>query len=114
LIFVLLLIAGYFQSLQFTATQVMTYADVDQGQMSTASSIASMTQQLSRGFGIAMVAVVLHISMAWHGTATLTRPDFIVAFLFDAVIALSALGFCWNLPHDAASEVSGHKPKAAA
>jgi EmrB/QacA subfamily drug resistance transporter len=114
LIFVLLLIAGYFQSLQFTATQVMTYADVDQQQMSTASSIASMTQQLSRGFGIAMVAVVLHLSLAWRGTETLARPDFIVAFLFDTVIALSALGFCWNLPHDAAAEVSGHKPKAAA
>src|ERR1700733_1784709 len=52
LIFVLLLIAGYFQSLQFTATQAMTYADIPQEQMSTVSSIASMTQQLSRGFGI--------------------------------------------------------------
>src|SRR5579884_1721767 len=32
-IFVLLLIAGFFQSLQFTATQAMTYADVEHPQM---------------------------------------------------------------------------------
>src|SRR6202042_2929424 len=54
--FALLLIAGFFQSLQFTATQAMTYADVEQPQMSTATSVASMTQQLSRGFGISCVA----------------------------------------------------------
>ncbi len=69
LIFVLLLIAGFFQSLQFTATQAMTYADVEQPLMSTATSIASMTQQLSRGFGISTVAVLLHLSLAWRGAA---------------------------------------------
>ena len=57
LIFVLLLVAGFFQSLQFTATQAIGYADVQQRQMSTATSIASMAQQLSRGFGISIVAV---------------------------------------------------------
>ena len=33
LIFVLLLIAGFFQSLQYTATQAMSYADIEQPQM---------------------------------------------------------------------------------
>ena len=71
LIFVLLLIAGFFQSLQFTATQAIAYADVSNPQMSTATSIASMAQQLSRGFGIAFVAVLLHLSLAWRGASTL-------------------------------------------
>ena len=39
----------------------------DQQQMSTATSIASMAQQLSRGFGISIVAVLLHLSLAWRG-----------------------------------------------
>ena len=67
LIFVLLLVAGFFQSLQFTATQAIAYADISNPQMSTATSIASMAQQLSRGFGVAIVAVLLHLSLAWRG-----------------------------------------------
>jgi hypothetical protein len=112
-IFGFLVIAGFFQSLQFTATQAMTYADVEQPQMSTATSISGMTQQLSRGFGISVVAVILNLSMAWRGTGHLGPPDFMVAFGSAAVMALLCIPFCWRLPHDAASEVSGHRPKTA-
>ncbi|HEY2533788.1 MAG TPA: MFS transporter [Xanthobacteraceae bacterium] len=113
LIFVLLLIAGYFQSLQFTATQAIAYADVRQPQMSTATSIASMAQQLSRGFGISFVATLLHLSLAWRGASTLSRPDFVVAFAGAAAMALLCVFYGWGLQHDAAAEVSGHRPKSA-
>ena len=111
LIFMLLLVFGFFQSLQFTATQAMTYADVPHPQMSTATSIASMAQQLSRGFGISFVAVLLHLSLAWRGESTLGTPDFAVAFTSAAVLALLSLGFGWTLRHEAAAEVSGHRSK---
>jgi len=114
LIFALLLIAGFFQSLQFTATQAMTYADIEAPQMSTATSIASMAQQLSRGFGISLVAALLHLSLAWRGASTLGTPDFTVAFAGAAMLALLNLPFGWVLGHDAAAEVSGHRPKIAA
>src|ERR1700734_4310808 len=112
-IFALLLIAGFFQSLQFTATQAMTYADIEQPQMSTATSISGMTQQLSRGFGISVGAVILNLSMVWRGASGLGTPDFMIAFGSAAVMALLCIPFCWRLPHDAASEVSGHRPKIA-
>jgi EmrB/QacA subfamily drug resistance transporter len=114
LIFGLLLVAGFFQSLQFTATQAMTYADVEQPLMSTATSIASMTQQLSRGFGISFVAVLLHLSLAERGAASLGRVDFMVAFAGAAALPLLSLFYGWVLPPDAAAEVSGHRPKPAA
>jgi EmrB/QacA subfamily drug resistance transporter len=110
-IFALLLIAGFFQSLQFTATQAMTYADVEQPQMSSATSIASMSQQLSRGFGIAFVAALLNLSLAWRGAEHLGLPDFTVAFAGAAILALLNFPFGWVLRHDAASEVSGHRPE---
>jgi hypothetical protein len=110
-IFGLLLIAGFFQSLQFTATQAMTYADVDQARMSSVTSIASMSQQLSRGFGIAFVAALLNLSMVWRGASTLGRPDFIVAFTGATILVLLNLPFGVVLRHDAAAEVSGHRPK---
>jgi hypothetical protein len=112
-IFALLLIAGFFQSLQFTATQAMTYADIEQPQMSSATSIASMSQQLSRGFGISFVAALLNLSLAWRGGGSLGLIDFTVAFAGAATLALLNLPFGWVLRHDAAAEVSGHKPKIA-
>jgi MFS family permease len=114
LIFVLLLLTGFFLSLQFTATQALTYADIPQPQMSTATSIAGMTQQLSRGFGISVVATLLHLSVAWRGASSLGTPDFMVAFGGATVLALSCLLFCWGLPSDAAAEVSGHRANIAA
>jgi hypothetical protein len=113
LIFALLLIAGFFQSLQFTATQAMTYAEVGQPQMSSVTSIASMSQQLSRGFGISFVAALLTLSLAWRGASSLGLPDFAVAFGGAALLALLNLPFGWIIAHDAASEVSGHRPKIA-
>jgi EmrB/QacA subfamily drug resistance transporter len=112
-IFVLLLFAGFFQSLQFTATQAMGYADIEQPQMSTATSIASMTQQMSRGFGIAVVAALLHLSLGWRGATALSTFDFKVAFTGAAIMALFCLPFGLSLDHDAAAEVSGHQPKSA-
>jgi MFS family permease len=112
-IFALLLIAGFFQSLQFTATQAMTYADVAQPQMSSATSIASMSQQLSRGFGISFVAALLNLSLAWRGATHLGLADFTVAFSGAAILALLNLPFGWVLHPAAAAEVSGHKPKTA-
>jgi EmrB/QacA subfamily drug resistance transporter len=114
LIFVLLLIAGFFQSFQFTATQAIVYADVEHGRMSTASSIASMTQQLSRGFGIAFAAGLLNLSLSWRGAASLTLFDLQVAFAGAATFALLSILFCWPLAPEAAAEVSGHRRKMPA
>ena len=88
LIFVLLLVSGFFRSLQFTATQAMTYADLHHPQMSTGTSIAGMMQQLSRGFGVSFVAVLLQLSLAWRGESALGTPDFTVAFTGAAALAL--------------------------
>jgi MFS family permease len=113
LIFLLLLVAGFFQSLQFTATQAIGYADITNPQMSSATSIASMAQQLSRGFGVATVALVLHQSLAWRGAAMLSPIDFQLAFASAALLVLAGLAFCLPLPADAAAHVSGHRPKPA-
>jgi hypothetical protein len=111
LIFVLLLIAGFFQSLQLTATQAIAYADISNPLMSSATSIASMSQQLSRGFGIATVAVILHLSLAWRGATELALSDFRIAFAGATLMALLGLAFSLPLAADAGSEVSGHRAK---
>jgi EmrB/QacA subfamily drug resistance transporter len=113
LTFVLLLIAGFFQSLQFTSTQVLSYAEVENEMMSTATSIASMAQQLSRGFGIAITAGILHFCLAWNGESVVSLFDLQIAFAGAALLVFCSILFAVPLTADAASEVSGHKPRGA-
>ena len=109
--FVLLLIAGFFQSLQFTTTQVLSYAEVKTEMMSTASSIASMAQQLSRGFGVAITAGILHMALTWQGESVVSLFDLQLAFAGAALLVFVSILFALPMPADAAAEVSGHQPR---
>jgi len=49
---------GFFTSLQYTSMNTLVYADVSEEQASSASSIASTTQQMSISFGVAAASLV--------------------------------------------------------
>src|SRR5690606_10525580 len=49
----ILVIGGFFRSLQFTAVNTLTYADLGPKDMSRASSFAAMAQQLGISLGVA-------------------------------------------------------------
>ncbi|HEX5377553.1 MAG TPA: MFS transporter, partial [Phenylobacterium sp.] len=66
-IMAILLIGGFFRSLQFTSLNGLAYADVDQGQMSRASTMSSMAQQLVQSIGIGLAAMLLHMFMVMKG-----------------------------------------------
>ena len=105
----LLLVGGFFRSLQFTALNTLAYADVPQREMSRATSMASMAQQLSLTVGVAVGALTLHLTQAFAG-AELGPADFAPAFFVVAAMAgLSALIFL-RLPPDAGAEMAGRRP----
>src|SRR4029079_6906762 len=54
LIFIILWVGGIVVSLQFTATNPAAYAEVDHGQMSRATTLVSVTQQLATSTGVAV------------------------------------------------------------
>jgi EmrB/QacA subfamily drug resistance transporter len=58
LIAVLLLCYGFCTSLQYTSMNTLVYAEVDEEQASSASSIASTMQQMSISFGVASASLV--------------------------------------------------------
>ncbi|GJD51833.1 putative transport protein HsrA [Methylobacterium crusticola] len=104
-----LLIGGCFRSLQFTAVNAIAYADVDPRDMSAATSLASVAQQLSLSIGVAFGAFALESAAAWHGRTAIRAEDFWPAFLAVAVVSgLSALSFR-RLAPEAGAEVSGHR-----
>ena len=62
---------GFFQSLQFTSMNTLVYADVEEGDASSASTISSTAQQLSMSFGVATASLVaaLFVPDRFHTSA---------------------------------------------
>ncbi len=52
---------GFFSSLQYTSMNTLVYADINEEQTSSASSIASTMQQMSISFGVASASLVTAI-----------------------------------------------------
>lgn len=104
----ILLAGGVLRSIFFTGTNAIGYADVSDEEASQATAIVAVGQQLSVAFGVAVAGAILEVTSALSG-GHLTLLNFQIAFF--AVGGLSALaGFVYfRLPHDAGSNVSGHK-----
>ena len=106
LMFGLLLIGGFFRSLQFTSINTLAYADVETARVSRATSLVSVAQQLAISAGVAFGALAVEMTVRFRGEGTLGAHDFPPAFIAVAVVsALSALFFVRLSPH-AGAEMS--------
>ena len=111
LIMAVLLIAGFFRSLQFTAMNALSFADIETDAMGRATSLYMVAQQLSLAAGVASAAFALDIAMWWRGDAVLVAGDFAFAFFAVTIVSLlSGLQFYW-LPDHAGANVSGRVHK---
>ena len=109
-----LLLGGCFRSVQFTSVNALAYADISSKDLSQATSIASVAQQLSIGLGVTIGGFVLQTSMDWHGHATLVAADFWPAFLAVAVISASSILFNLRLAPDAGAELANRPARKPA
>jgi EmrB/QacA subfamily drug resistance transporter len=108
-----LLLGGFFRSLQFTALHTVAYAEIPQPQLSQATTLASMAQQLAQSFGVGLGALILHLTVWWSGGEALSYQHFAVAFIGVGCVSMLSLPFFWALPPNAGEEISGRKPAAA-
>ena len=107
LMLALLLAGGFFRSLQFTALNALSYADIPRNDMSPASSLANVTQQLALSLGVTLGAAALETTATLRGHAKVQAADFSVAFVVIAVISAMSFWFNLVLAHNAGAEVSG-------
>jgi EmrB/QacA subfamily drug resistance transporter len=107
-----LLLSGCLRSLQFTALNAITFADIARERMSQAASFSSMAQRLSQSAGIAAGAYFLQLSSAAHGHAMIEASDFWPAFLAIGLISAIAPFVHVRLAPQAGVEVSGHGVRA--
>jgi MFS family permease len=110
---VVLLVGGFFRSLQFTATNTIAYADVDARRMSRATPLVSVAQQLSIAAGVAIGALCVEVALQIKGGGAITAADFRPAFLVIGTIAASSAFLFWALPPDAGASMANRAPIAA-
>jgi EmrB/QacA subfamily drug resistance transporter len=112
LIFLALLVGGFFRSLEFTALNAISYADIDPPRMSRATSFASVAQQMSGAIGVAVAAVCIQAIQIGFGDATLEARDLSIAFVLVAIVSsLSVFIFVGLKPE--AGALLATKPHAA-
>jgi MFS family permease len=109
-----LVVGGFFRSLQFTSLNSFAYADVDNRLMSRATSLVAVAQQVSISAGVAIGALAVDLTLRWRGHGAITAADFQPAYLVIAVIAASASLVFAQLPADAGAELARRTPSPPA
>jgi EmrB/QacA subfamily drug resistance transporter len=112
LIIAILLVGGFFRSLEFTSINTIAYADIEPKLMGRATALASVAQQLSLSMGVAIGALAVDLTVQFRQQPEITAADFPPAFILVALIsALAAIVF-WRLSPDAGAELAARTPAA--
>ncbi len=102
---------GLTRAAQFMTSNTLSYSDTPAPQLSSATSLGGVLQQLSVSFGVSIAAMLLGLVTA--GSGALTLGSFHIVFLVMAIIPLLGLpGFLQLKPEDG-QQVSGHVRKIA-
>jgi EmrB/QacA subfamily drug resistance transporter len=107
LLLITLLAGGFFRSLEFTALNAISYADIDQPRMSRATSFASVSQQMSGAVGVAVAAICVEMIQLGFGDPALEARDLSLAFVLVAIISSLSIFIFVQLKPDAGAAVSG-------
>jgi EmrB/QacA subfamily drug resistance transporter len=108
-----LLVGGFFRSLQYTSLNTIAYADIDTRYMSRATSLVAVAQQLSLSVSVAISASLVELTVAWRGADKITAADFQPAWIVVALISAATSLIFWRMPPDAGAEVSRRQTAAS-
>jgi EmrB/QacA subfamily drug resistance transporter len=107
-----LVIGGFFRSLQFTSINVLAYAEVDARRMGRATTLAAVAQQVSLAAGIALGAFIVETTVRHGGSTTISAADFPLAFMIVGLMSAVSAFFFWKLPSGAGEQLSRRTPPA--
>ncbi len=103
LIWALLLFSGCVRSLGYTCYNTITFADIEQPKMQQANSLASMIQQLTQVFAVAIAVLALKLGVALFGIA----DQFTFGFIVLATLVFAAFLGSIRLPQKAGDSIRG-------
>jgi EmrB/QacA subfamily drug resistance transporter len=106
LIWLIVLLGGFFPALQFTSLNSLTYAEIENRDVGRATSLGSVIQQMSLGLGVTIGGIVLQLSRVMHGHTHIVWSDFWPAFLVVGLCSIASIPVTWRLPPHAGEEIS--------
>jgi MFS family permease len=104
----IILIGGFIRSMFFTGVNALAYADIAPEDISKATPLAAVAQQLNIALGVALAGGILEALTGLHG-GPLTLGDFHIAFFLVAAVSAAASFWFVRLAPDAGNAVSGYK-----
>jgi EmrB/QacA subfamily drug resistance transporter len=114
LMFAIMVLSGFFMSIQFTGYNTIAYDEVSQQRMGAATSFYTTFQQLMLSMGICAGAAALQGAMVLRGHHLPQAGDFTAAFWTVAAVSLTATIWNRRFSHEAGTEISGHTPRTFA
>jgi len=101
-----LLLGGFFRSLQFTSVNTIAFAEIEPHRMSRATALVAVAQQLSQSVGVAVGALVVETVLRIRGQTMLSAADFPPAFIVVGLIAASSTFLFATMPPDAGADMA--------
>jgi len=101
-----LLLGGFFRSLQFTSVNTIAFAEIEPHRMSRATALVAVAQQLSQSVGVAVGALVVETVLRIRGQTMLSAEDFPPAFIVVSLIAASSTFLFATMPPDAGADMA--------
>jgi EmrB/QacA subfamily drug resistance transporter len=111
LMFVVMIVSGFFMSIQFTGYNTIAYDEIEQHRMAGATTFYTTFQQLMLSMGICAGAAALQGAMVLRGHHVPQFADFTAAFWTVAAVSLTATIWNRRFSHEAGTEISGHTPR---
>ena len=101
--------AGFFRSLQFTALNALAYGDLAPEQISRASALQSVGQQIIQSLGVTIAAAIVSGLSLATGAPALSATVIAPAFVVFAGFTLISVPFFLRLAPDAGGEMAGRR-----
>jgi MFS family permease len=105
-----LFIGGFFRSLQFTALNALAFADISNAEMSKATSLSAVAQQLSLSAGVSIAAAAVEATRQLSSDGAIHFRDFPPAFFAIAAITAASTFIFYRLPSNAGAALSSRAP----
>jgi EmrB/QacA subfamily drug resistance transporter len=111
LLILLLVYGGAARSFQMSLSNALIYTGLQREQVSGASTLAAVSQQVAMALAVASAALLFSIGTKWSGgdSAAVRPADFRLGFVFSAAVSCCALIWYSRLARSAGAEVSGHR-----
>ncbi|MEM5388867.1 MFS transporter [Paraburkholderia phymatum] len=105
-IWVVVLVGGFFPALQLTTLNSLTYAEVASRDVGRATSLGSAVHRMSLGLSVTIGGIMLQISRLANGHASIMWSDFWPAFLLVSLCSLASIPVTLRLPRRAGEEIT--------